>query len=206
MAQQDINIGPADAKTGDSLFSSFTKIQDNTTELYADVATNTSKLAYTTRTYWFDDNDTATTTTPISHAGGATDTYLTNDGLGTFTNQYNPSNNDRLWDSTTNKFNLSSLKIGDTIEFRGDIKYDTTASNQEIAVLFSLAEGTAAPYELNIDRIYTKSISTGNAATFLFRIYIGDETTRTGSARFRVSSLDNASFIVNGWFYQITEV
>ncbi len=36
MAQQDINIGAADAKAGDTLFSAFTKTQSNFTELYAD--------------------------------------------------------------------------------------------------------------------------------------------------------------------------
>lgn len=36
MAQQDINIGTANAKAGDTLFSAFTKTQANFTELYAD--------------------------------------------------------------------------------------------------------------------------------------------------------------------------
>lgn len=36
MAQQDINIGTANAKTGDTLFDAFTKTQANFTELYAD--------------------------------------------------------------------------------------------------------------------------------------------------------------------------
>jgi hypothetical protein len=36
MAQQDINIGAADAKAGDTLLSAFTKTQSNFTELYAD--------------------------------------------------------------------------------------------------------------------------------------------------------------------------
>ena len=83
---------------------------------------------------------------------------------------------------------------------------DTSSANQEIDLLFSLAEGTAGPYELNIDRGYYKTISTGNKVTFLFRIYMGDENTRTGGARFRISSADNATIKVNGWFYQITEV
>ncbi len=34
MAQQDITIGTADAKTGDTLFSAFTKTEANFTELY----------------------------------------------------------------------------------------------------------------------------------------------------------------------------
>ena len=34
MAQQNINIGAADAKAGDTLFSAFTKTEENFTELY----------------------------------------------------------------------------------------------------------------------------------------------------------------------------
>jgi len=40
----------------------------------------------------------------------------------------------------------------------------------------------------------------------MFRIYMGDEQTRVGGARFRFASDDNADIQVNGWFYQITEV
>ena len=40
MAQQDIIIGTADAKAGDTLFSAFTKIQSNFTELYVDNTAN----------------------------------------------------------------------------------------------------------------------------------------------------------------------
>jgi len=41
MAQQEIIIGAADAKAGDTLFSAFTKTQSNFTELYADNLTST---------------------------------------------------------------------------------------------------------------------------------------------------------------------
>ena len=45
MAQQNITIGAADAKAGDTLFSAFTKTEANFTELYTDVATNTAAIA-----------------------------------------------------------------------------------------------------------------------------------------------------------------
>lgn len=216
MAQQNINIGTADAKAGDTLFSAFTKTEANFTELYTDVGANTTDIATNTaaiagisggtKTYWFDDNDLATATTPISHTGGATNTYLTNDSLGPFTNAYNPNSKDRLWNSSTNTFDFTSLKIGDTLEFRGDIEVDTSSANQEIDILMSLAEGESFPYELNIIHLYYKSISSSNKITFMFRIYMGDEQTRVGGARFRFASDDNADIQVNGWFYQITEV
>ena len=45
MAQQNITIGAADAKAGDTLFSAFTKAEANFTELYDDVATNAAAIA-----------------------------------------------------------------------------------------------------------------------------------------------------------------
>jgi len=45
MAQQNITIGAADTKTGDTLFSAFTKTEANFTELYTDVALNTAAIA-----------------------------------------------------------------------------------------------------------------------------------------------------------------
>ena len=70
MARQPITIGTADSKTGDTLHSAFTKVNANETELYADVAANVAAIALLqgfTKTYWFDDNDTATAATPIAH-------------------------------------------------------------------------------------------------------------------------------------------
>lgn len=223
MAQQPIIIGVADAKGGDNLFTGATKINANTTELYTDVAANVADISTNTtdistntaaialisggsKAYWFDDNDLATATTPISHAGGASNTYLTDDGLGPSTNEYNPDSKGRLWNASTNKFDFTSLKQGDMVEFRGDIEVDTSSANQEIDIVMSLAEGQATPYELNIKHAYYKSISSGNKVTFLWRVYMGDTQTRLGGARFRFISDDNADIKVNGWFYNITEV
>ena len=220
MANQPIAIGLADGKAGDNLFTGATKINSNFAENYASISTieadvlanaaailaNTALITGFTKTYWFDANDTATTTTPISHAGGAAGTYLTNDALGGSTNQYNPDSNDTPWNPVTNKFDFTSLKTGDTIELRGDIEIDSLSANQELEISMSLGEGQPTPYELPVSRFYFKSIAAGYRETFMFRIYMGDEVTRLGGARFRIASPDNASIKVNGWFYQITEV
>ena len=227
MAQKVINIGAsADDGTGESWRSALSKVNDNDTELYSrvgvaesdissaesaistlesEVDTLQAETANFTKTYWFDDADSLTDVTPISHTGGAT-TYLTNNSLGSSTTSYNPEANAKLWNQTTGKFDFTSLKIGDIVEIRGDISVTTTAVNQEIDILFSLAEGTVGPYELNINHACYKVASSGNAVTFMFRIYIGSEATRTGGARFAFESADNATIVVNGWFYSITEV
>jgi len=206
MTQQNITIGTQDAKSGDTLFGAFTKSEANFTDLYTLVSANTTNITGLTKTYWFDDNDLATATTAIAHTGGATNTYLTNDSLGAQTNQYNPDSKTRLWNTSTNKFDFTSLKVGDVVEFRGDLEVETISANQEVDILLSLAEGQASPYELDVQHYYYKSIATGNKVTFMFMIYIGDSQTQNGVGRFRFSSADNANIKVNGWFYSITEV
>ncbi len=158
-----------------------------------------------TKTYWFNANDTATTTSPIAHTGSATGTYLTNNGLGAATTSYNPDSKAALWNPATNLFDFTSLKIGDTVEIRLDIII-TNAAAQEINISISLAEGTASPFERNVTHDYYKTAATVEPITALYRVFIGDENMRTGGARFRFSSLDASNITVIGWFYQITEV
>jgi hypothetical protein len=158
-----------------------------------------------TKTYWFNANDNATATTPITHTGSATGTYLTNNGLGSATTAYNPDSKAALWNPATNLFDFTSLKIGDTIEIRLDIII-TNAAAQEINISISLAEGTAGARERNVVHDYYKTASTSEPITALYRLFIDDENMRTGGARFRFSSLDASSITVIGWAYQITEV
>ena len=221
MAQQFLNPASTapDDKLGDTPNLASDKINTNFTENYASIAANeaaivtnataivatTALITGFTKTYWFDANDTATTSSPISHAGAATNTYLTNNAIGSSTTSYNPDSKDALWNPATNKFDFTSLKIGDTVFFRVDINL-TNAAAQEVDLFISLAEGTAAPYEKNMGHRYYKTASSLANDTEQFEIYIGDENTRTGGARFRFGSADAATIIVNGWYYRITEV
>ena len=110
-----------------------------------------------------------------------------------------------LWNPATNKFDFTSLKVGDTVFFRVDINLSNAAA-QEVDLFMSLAEGSAAPYELNMNHTYYKTASTLANDTALFEIYIGDENTRTGGARFRFGSVIAATIVVNGWYYRVTVV
>jgi hypothetical protein len=139
-----------------------------------------------TRTYWFDANDAGTTSSPITHGAGSTTTFLTNDGAGPSTNSYNPDSKAALWNTSTNKFDFTSLKQGDTVEFRIDLEIANAAA-QEINVVIDLAEGTSGAYTLNVNHTYFKTASSGDQITAMFRIYMGDADTRTGTARCRDS-------------------
>ena len=158
-----------------------------------------------TKTYWFNASDTATAATPITHGAGATTTFLTNNAAGATTTSYNPDLEATLWKPATNEFDFSSLKIGDTIEFRIDVVIANAAA-QEINLVMDLAEGTDTPYSLNVNHTYFKTASSGDQVTAMFRVYIGNEITRTGTARFRLTSVAATTIVVNGWFYQITSV
>jgi hypothetical protein len=172
----------------------------------ADITNEIKNLAEScTKTYWFDANDSTTSGSPIVHNAGSTTTFLTNDGAGPSTNSYNPDSNDALWNTATNKFDFTSLKIGDTVEFRIDVDVANAAA-QEINLVVDLAEGTSGAYSLNVNHSYFKTASAGDQITAMFRVYIGDANTRTGSARFRLTSIAAATVVVNGWFYQITSV
>jgi hypothetical protein len=220
MAQQVINVGSVgNDGNGTNWRTCWEYTNLNFTELYSTTATSTAAIATNaqaiidtaalitgfTKTYWFDANDTATAATPIAHSAGATGTYLTNNALGANTTQYNPNAKDALWNPSTNLFDFTSLKIGDTVKFRVDINLSNSAA-QEVDLFISLAEGSAAPYEKNMNHSYYKTASTLANDTVSFEIYIGDENTRTGGARFRFGSVAAATIVVNGWFYKITDV
>ena len=212
MAQQPIIIGTANAKAGDTLFDGATKINANTAELYTNVATNeaailanTALITGFTKTHWFNANDTATASAPITHGAGATNTYLTNDALGPQTTSHNPDSKPVLWNPSTGKFDFSSLKIGDLVTFRVDLTISNAAA-QEVDLFMSLAEGQVTPYELNINHAYYKTASASEPLTAIFEIYIGNDITKNGGARFRFSSVAAATVIVSGWFYKVTVV
>lgn len=151
---------------------------------------------------WFDDNDTATTTTPISHTGGATTTFLTNNALGPFTNEYNVNSIPRIWDTTSNHFDFSSLKIGDTVFIRFDITVSNSANNQEANFFMDLGIG-GSPYSLLMMHRSDKSNSGDKYMTFVYEIYIGDSNTLNYPAKPRYYSDDNADIVVNGWYSKV---
>ena len=171
----------------------------------AAILANTNSIAGFTKTYWFNSSDVGTTASPITHGAGSTTTFLTNDAAGSETASYNPATNADLWNASTNSFDFTSLKIGDTVEFRIDIDIANAAA-QEINIVMDLAEGTATPYTLNVNHTYFKTASSGDQITAMFRVYMGNSETRTGGARFRLTSIAATTIVVNGWFYQITEV
>lgn len=202
------SLNSAIATNVSNISTNTANIATNTTAIATNATAITNNAALVdgfTKTYWFYANDVTTVSAPISHGAGSTTTFLTNDAAGTGTTFYNPDSKAALWNPATNRFDYSSLKIGDVVEFRVDLTI-TNGAAQEINVVMDVAEGTATAYTLNVNHAYYKTAGSGTPITALFRLYIGDENTRTGTARMRLTSLDASTITVDGWFSQITEV
>ena len=191
MGQQTIGIGttPNDA-TGDSLRDGGDKINDNFTELYG-------------RTGFFDYNDLATATTPISITGGGGFINLTNDELGPFTNKtYAPTDITDVWDATGGAFDWSELELGDTIDIRIDLEIVTTTNNTQVDVNLFLGTGGGAyqiPFviEQNFKTTGTFKVNRFNG------IYMGDTNTLDNGGVFKMSSDNTCTVKVNGWYCRI---
>jgi len=157
------------------------------------------------KVYHFYDNDTATATTPISHGAASATTFLTNDAIGVGNRVYNPDSKAKLWNSTTQKFDFSSLKLGDVVSFRFDLTISHGGA-QEVNLKMSLAEGATFPYELNVSHDYYKTASTGVTVTAEFKLPLTSQPTLDNPARIRFASLTAATIQVNGFYYEVTEV
>lgn len=157
-----------------------------------------------TRMGWWDYNDLATATTPITLTPVATPVKLTNDEAGPNTNKtYKLPEVVDIWNKTTNQFDFSSLKIGDTLLLRTDLTVTTASANNELNLQLALALG-GTPYTLDIRRVNYK---TSGSYPFVvsFSFYIGDANTKDNPAELRMSSDTGTSNTVkvNGWFVEV---
>jgi hypothetical protein len=157
------------------------------------------------RTSWFDYNDAETAATPVNHTGGATNTYLTNDGAGSFTQTYAKGGLETVYDTSTDAFDFSSLKIGDTITIRVDLTVTTSVNNQEYQVYADCAIGSGADYSLPVGVGYHKMSGVYQHIS-LYEMYIGNNETKNFPTKLRFESADNATIRVNGWWVKVTIV
>ena len=150
---------------------------------------------------FFDYNDTATATTPVTVTGGGT-AYLTNDEAGSFTSKtYAPTGVSDVWIAgATNEFDWSALALGDTIDIRLDVELDIQSVNTEVAIALELGSGSYTIAWLNP----TNYKNTGAQSLTIFNsIYIGDTGTHTGGGKFIVAADKTCDVKVNGWYVRI---
>lgn len=197
-------------------YRTFTDLEDTPDLLLANkmVATNEAGTAlvfkdlpadpvnYLNSIGFFDYNDLATQTTPISVVAN-TDTKLTNDTLGTYTNiNYPPYGVSSLWDTATSRFNFSQLSIGDTIDVRVHLQVTTTTSNQTYKIGAKFGIGSASAFD-NI--IFTDQAKTAGVheVSFVAPFYIGEANILNNPAELYINTDASATVKVDGWYIRV---
>jgi hypothetical protein len=149
-----------------------------------------------------DYNHSVTALTSLSQ--GTSPKVLVNDTLGTHTNRnYLPTGITDIWNTTTNRFDFSQLKLGDMLDIRLDLDIDTSLLNTNIKIDLHLAEGTAEEYVLPF------LVETNYVAAKIYKInkytgiYMGNEETLNSPSSLKISSDGACDFKVNGWYCKI---
>lgn len=152
----------------------------------------------------YDYNDLDTQTTPINISAPATWFDITNDGLGPNTNTTYalPSAPDIWTGGVTNRFDFSSLDLGDTVDIRLDLVMTTSSNNQDVDVDIVLGAG---PGEYRLPFITEQNYKTAGPHQLLrfSSVYMGDVNTRDNPARFQIRSSNTGTLLVNGWYCRV---
>lgn len=158
---------------------------------------------YVGRSGFIDYNDTDTALNPISI--GTTFTNITNDGLGTDSNKmYSPIGDSDIYDTTNNRYDFSSLKLGDMVSFRLNVTVTTTVANQELWFSNFLGHGgTGTPYSSTNKYFQFKTAGT-YPITIDSYFDIGNENTLDNYGGFYMRSDDTLTLINHGVRFQIT--
>ena len=130
---------------------------------------------------WENYDDTATdagTGTPIPLSLADTEYIMTNDGLGPQTNVASRlSGNTAIWNTSTNRFDITSLNINDYVNIRIDIELITGGVNHEILLNMNFAIGGSNPFALPIEQQNIKT-STTTQITRYVSFFIGSADIR----------------------------
>lgn len=155
---------------------------------------------------WEDQSDTATATTPLVVPGDVNFLYLTNDGLGSFTNEdHILPGRTSAWNPTLNQFEWgpSGMEIGDSCLLRVDLEVVTSSANQELEVFLEMASGSGTSYDLNMGQFQFKTVSPYPLILTL-PFYIGNSLTQIWPAKIKMRSDASANVQVYGWYLQTT--
>lgn len=152
---------------------------------------------------WWDYNDTATATTPIPLTTAGTEYQLTNNGLGVYTtNTYKLPGVTNIWNTSTNYFDFTGLKLGDVVDIRIDLQIVTGSVNNVVDIIIEAGVGGVS-YKLKVGSFYFKAAGTYQVV-FPCTMYIGDNNTRNFPARILAKNDTTGSTVrVNGWFTKV---
>lgn len=155
---------------------------------------------------WADYDDNATSSTPITITGGAGLTVLTNDTLGSNTNETKlPYGVAQLWDASTNKFDFTGLSVGDLVSVRVDLDIIIASTNTEVHGVLAMGSGASA-FEIPLIRTTNyKATGTYNLPVYT-EFYIGNTNMLENGGQIKIESDTTCTVTVNGWFIKATKV
>jgi hypothetical protein len=155
---------------------------------------------------WWDYEDTATSSAPIALTVASTYYDLTNNGLGpNTTSTYALAGLPAIWNTATNRLNLSGLTIGDTVDIRVDLSLTTSGTNHQAEVALEFGVGTGSEYKLLLNRDLHKTADTYNVVAY-GSFYIGNALTKDNPARIVAKSDSTGdTVVVNGWYIRVNK-
>ena len=152
---------------------------------------------------YFQYDDLATETTPISITAD-TETKLTNDTLGVFTNlSQAPYSVGNVWNASINSFDFSEMTIGDTIDLRVDLLLTTSTTNTNYKVILRVGEGSIAEYDLMVFSGDLKSATADFQAVGEVGFSLDYAEHLANPASLYIICDEDASVQVNGWYTRI---
>ncbi len=155
---------------------------------------------------WANYSDLATKTTPFAVTGGAAAVKVPNDGLGVFTIERGlPDDITRLYNTTTQQFDLTDLKVDDLFTVRFDIVVTTSNNSQEVFVELIFAIGEAGEFTSVIAQ-GTKKLS-GEIGFFRDVGFAAFNTVIIDApAELRIRSDGDCDMVVNGYYMTTTRI
>lgn len=152
---------------------------------------------------WVDYNDLETTASPIALTVAGTSYELTNDGAGANTRlEYKPATHGAIWNTITDRFDFSSLKIGDVISIRGDVTFHSSGANRVIQMFIELGTGSGSEVLLPVAQ-GTFKVAGSHRIIGLYKFYIGAAFIQANPARILAKSDGTGDTVtVNGWFIE----
>lgn len=202
------DIGKVNVSKGDGTTETrkldFTELATSAPAGQIGVSDGTDVVAQTpSRMGWSNYNDVATIATPITLTPVATFVNLTNDAAGAQTvTTFELPEVTNLWDTATNRIDLSDLTIGDTVDIRVDIDVTTTGANHEIEVRLDMDTAPiTANFPLLLIRENFKTSGTFNMVRF-YSFYVGSVAVRDGIHNIQAKSDTGTTdtVTVNGWY------
>jgi hypothetical protein len=149
-----------------------------------------------------DYNDTATATTPIAVSAN-TWTALTNNKLGAKTLLKLPAGVGTLWNSSTNRFDFSSLPLYTQLTGRFDLTITTSSNNQDVDLRALVAMSSASEYAFPLmTQVRFPTAGTHQLAVYN-GMYVGSNDVKNNPTAIQIRSNATASVKVNGWYITV---